>query len=276
MGPSVVGMAGQIVLVSGGARGIGAALARAHRERGDTVVVADLEPTAPDQHLLDVRDRDAYLRVAEQVLARHGRIDVFHNNAGIAVAGTQAEMTAQHWDDLIDTDLRGVVHGIDAVYPHMRRQRSGHIVVMGSLAGIIPVPAMVPYSAVKSAVVTMSRALRVEARRHGVRVTVVCPAFVDTPLLSSFNPGMRPTLANRVGLRLVRQLQGPPMDPDRLAETVLRALPRDPETVLAPRPLAQVAVLGERLVPGVVRRASSLALTRYLSMPVSERTDART
>lgn len=267
-------MSGDVVLVSGGARGIGAALAAAHRGRGDVVVVADHEPTAPDQRLLDVRDADAYRRLAQEVADEHGRIDVFHNNAGIAVAGTMPEMTLQHWDDLIDTDLRGVVHGIEAVYPLMRAQDSGHIVVMGSLAGILPVPAMVPYSSVKSAVVTMSRALRVEARRHGVRVTVVCPAFVDTPLLDNFNPGLRPTLANRVGVRLVRQLQGPPMDPDTLASVVLRALPRNPETILAPRPLAQVAVLGERLVPGLVRRASGLALARYLSMPVPDRSDA--
>lgn len=260
-------MAGRVVLISGGARGIGAALARAHAEQGDTVVVADLEPTGPGQLVLDVRDRAAYARLAQDVVARHGRIDVFHNNAGIAVAGTQAEMTSRHWDDLIDIDLRGVVHGVDAVYPLMRRQRHGHIVVMGSLAGLLPVPAMVPYSSVKAAVVTLGRALRVEARRHGVRVTVVCPAFVDTPLLENFNPGMRPTLANRVGLRLVRQVQGPPLDPDRLARLVLRSLPRDPELVLAPRPLAQLASLGERLAPSVVRRASALALRRYLTMP---------
>lgn len=117
----------------------------------------------------------------------------------------------------------------------------------------------------------MSRSLRVEARRYGVRVSVVCPAFVDTPLLEHFNPGMRPTHANRVGLRLVRQLQGPPMDPDRLARVVLRALPRNPETVLAPWPVAQVAALGERLVPGVVRRASGLALARYLHMREPDR-----
>lgn len=267
-------MSGQVVLISGGARGIGASLARAHRERGDTVVAADHAPTGPDQVLLDVRDRDAYARLAQEVVERHGRIDVFHDNAGIAVAGTMPEMTAQHWDDLIDVDLRGVVHGVDAVYPLMRQQGHGHIVVMGSLAGLIPVPAMVPYSAVKSAVVTMGRALRVEARRHGVRVTVVCPAFVDTPLLDSFNPGMRPTLANRVGVRLVHQLQGPPMDPDRLARVVLRALPRNPETILAPRPLAPLAALGERLAPGIVRRVSALALARYLSMPLPDRSDA--
>lgn len=259
-------MGDQVVLISGGSRGIGAALARAHQERGDIVVVADLRPTEPDHHVLDVRDRVAYDRLAQDVVARHGRIDVFYDNAGIAVAGTQEEMTAQHWDDLIDVDLRGVVHGVDAVYPLMRRQGHGHIVVTSSLAGLVPVPAMVPYSAVKAAVVTMSRALRVEARRHGVKVTVVCPAFVDTPLLRNFNPGMPHTLANRIGVRLVRGVQGPPMDPDRLARLVLDALPRNPETVLAPRPLAQVAALGERLAPWLVRRVSAHFLERYLAM----------
>lgn len=133
-------MSGRVVLISGGARGIGRALAQAHRDRGDTVVVADREPTSPDQHVLDVRDPVAYAQLARDVVALHGSIDVFHNNAGIAVAGTQNELTTQHWDELIDVDLRGVMHGIFAVYPQMREQRHGHIVTMGSLAGVVRCP----------------------------------------------------------------------------------------------------------------------------------------
>lgn len=256
----------QVVLVSGGSRGIGAALARAHRARGDTVVVADRDPLHDDDLALDVRDRAAYRRLAEDLVARHGRIDVFHNNAGIAVAGTLEEMTAAHWDDMIDVNLRGVVHGVDAVYPLMRGQGHGHVVIMASLAGLLPIPAMVPYSSVKSAVVTLARALRVEARRYGVRVTVVCPAFVATPLLTNINPGLPKTGANEAGVRLVSQIQGRPMDPDRLAHRVLAALPGNPETVLAPWPTAHLAVLGERLVPAVGRRVSGLFLHRYLGL----------
>lgn len=256
----------QVVLISGGARGIGAALARAHRARGDTVVVGDLRPLHDDDRILDVRDRDAYRGLAEEVVAVHGRIDVFYDNAGVAVAGVLEEMTPQHWQDQIDVNLRGVVHGVDAVYPHMCQQGHGQLVIMASLAGILPVPAMIPYSSVKSAVVTLGRALRVEARRHGVRVTVVCPAFVATPLLTHINPGLPATGANEVGVRLVRQIQGRPMDPDQLAAVVLRALPRDPEMILAPWPMAHLAVLGERLVPVVGRRASSLFLRRYLRL----------
>lgn len=256
----------QVVLVSGGARGIGAALARAHRARGDTVVVADLRPLHDDDRFLDVRDREAYRVLAEEVLATHGRIDVFYDNAGIAVAGVQEEMTPQHWQDQIDVNLRGVVHGVNAVYPLMCRQGHGRLVIMASLAGLLPIPAMIPYSTVKSAVVTLGRALRVEARRHGVRVSVVCPAFVATPLLTNINPGLPETAANEVGVRLVRQIQGRPMDPDKLAAVVLGALPRDPEMILAPWPLAHLAVLGERLVPAVGRRASGLFLRRYLRL----------
>lgn len=256
----------QVVLISGGARGIGAALARAHRARGDTVVVADLHPLHDDDLPLDVRHRDAYRRLAEEVVATHGGIDVFHNNAGIAVAGVQEEMTPRHWQDQIDINLRGVVHGVDAVYPLMCRQGHGQLVIIASLAGVLPIPAMIPYSAVKSAVVTLGQALRVEARRHGVRVNVVCPAFVATPLLTNINPGLPATGANEIGVRLVRQVQGRPMDPDELALIVLKALPKDPEMILAPWPMAHLAVLGERLVPAVGRRVSGLFLRRYLRL----------
>lgn len=256
----------QVVLVSGGARGIGAALVRAHRARGDTVVVADLRPLHDDDRFLDVRDRQAYGRLAEEVAATHGRIDLFYDNAGIAVAGVLEEMTPQHWQDQIDINLRGVVHGVDAVYPIMCRQGRGQLVIVASLAGILPIPAMIPYSTVKSAVVTLGRALRVEARRHGVQVNVVCPAFVATPLLTNINPDLPETGANEVGVRLVRQIQGRPMGPDKLASVIMKALPRNREMVLAPWPMAHLAVLGERLVPVVGRRASGLFLRRYLSL----------
>ncbi|QFG68304.1 SDR family NAD(P)-dependent oxidoreductase [Ornithinimicrobium pratense] len=256
----------QVVLISGGARGIGAALARAHRARGDTVVVADRDPLHDDDLVLDVRDRDAYRRLAQEVVATHGRIDIFYNNAGIGVAGVQEEMTPQHWQEQIDVNLLGVVHGVDAVYPLVCQQGHGRLVIMASLAGLLPIPAMIPYSSVKSAVVTLGRALRVEARRHGVQVNIVCPAFVATPLLTNINPGLPATGANEVGVRLVRQVQGGPMDPDRLAAVVLKALPKDPEMILAPWPTAHLAVLGERLVPAVGRRVSGLFLRRYLRL----------
>jgi NAD(P)-dependent dehydrogenase (short-subunit alcohol dehydrogenase family) len=253
----------QVVLISGGASGIGAALATAHIMAGDTVVVADLHPRDPSHVLLDVRDRQAFARVAQDVAEQHGRIDVFYDNAGIGVAGGIEELTPAHWDSAIDVNLRGMVHGVEAVYPIMRAQGHGHIVITASLAGLIPVPLLGPYTVTKHAVVALARVLRLEAASSGVRVSALCPAFVNTPLLDNINPGSPPTRANRVGVALVRRVQGKPLQPEQVAAIVLAALPRNPEIILAPRLLGRLALMAERLVPGVVRRLSSYEIGRY-------------
>jgi NAD(P)-dependent dehydrogenase (short-subunit alcohol dehydrogenase family) len=253
----------RIVLVSGGASGIGAALATAHVMAGDTVVVADSQPRDPSHVQLDVRDREAFARVARDVVDQHGRIDLFYDNAGIGVAGGIEELTPAHWDSAIDVNLRGMIHGVEAVYPIMRAQGQGHIVITASLAGLIPVPLLGPYTVTKHAVVALARVLRLEAAASGVRVTAVCPAFVQTPLLDNINPGTAQTKANRIGVALVRRVQGKPMLPEEVAAIVLAALPRNPEIILAPRVLGRLAALAERLAPGVVRRVSAYEIGRY-------------
>ena len=222
----------RVVLVSGGASGIGAALATAHVMAGDTVVVADLHPRDPSHVLLDVRDREAFAAVARAVVDRHGRIDVFYDNAGIAVAGGIEELTPEHWDSAIDVNLRGVIHGVEAVYPVMRAQGHGHIVITASLAGLIPVPLLGPYTVTKHAVVALARVLRLEAAASGVRVSALCPAFVQTPMLGNINPGTAPTGANRMGAALGRRAQGRPIQPEQVAAIVLAALPRNPEIII--------------------------------------------
>jgi NAD(P)-dependent dehydrogenase (short-subunit alcohol dehydrogenase family) len=253
----------RVVLISGGASGIGAALATAHVMAGDTVVVADLNPRDPSHVLLDVRDREAFARVARDVAEQHGQIDLFYDNAGIAVAGGIEELTPAHWDSAIDVNLRGMVHGVEAVYPIMRAQGHGHIVITASLAGLIPVPLLGPYTVTKHAVVALARVLRLEAAASGVKVTAVCPAFVDTPLLQNINPGSPPTGANRVGVALVRRVQGRPISPEQVATIVLAALPRNPEIIVAPRVLGRLGALAERVLPGVVRRLSAYEVSRY-------------
>lgn len=253
----------RVVLVSGGASGIGAALATAHALAGDTVVVADLHPRDPSHVQLDVRDREAFAAVARAVVDRHGRIDVFYDNAGIAVAGGIEELTPEHWDSAIDVNLRGVIHGVEAVYPVMRAQGHGHIVITASLAGLIPVPLLGPYTVTKHAVVALARVLRLEAAASGVRVSALCPAFVQTPMLGNINPGTAPTKANRMGAALGRRAQGRPMQPEQVAAIVLAALPRNPEIITAPRLLGRLGALAERLAPGVVRRVSTYEIGRY-------------
>jgi NADP-dependent 3-hydroxy acid dehydrogenase YdfG len=108
-------------------------------------------------------------------MQQYGRIDYLFNNAGIGIGGEVDSFTLHDWSDIIDVNLRGVVHGIQAVYPIMIRQRCGHIVNTASMAALITTVGQAGYTATKHAVVGLSKALRVEAEHHGVQVSVLCP-----------------------------------------------------------------------------------------------------
>ena len=89
----------------------------------------------------------------------------------------------QHWDRIIDINIRGVIHGVHAVYPGMVARGSGHIINTASVAGLAPAPLLVPYATTKHAVVGLSISLRAEAAAYGVKVSVLCPSAIETPIL---------------------------------------------------------------------------------------------
>src|SRR3546814_10128194 len=109
--------------------------------------------------------------------------DVCSFDLGISLGGATHEMSAEHWDRIIDVNIRGVVNGIRAVYPSMIQRESGQIVNVASGAGLVAPPFVAAYAMTKNAVVGLSAALRAEAALHGVRVTVLCPGAVETPVL---------------------------------------------------------------------------------------------
>jgi NAD(P)-dependent dehydrogenase (short-subunit alcohol dehydrogenase family) len=236
----------RVAIVTGGGSGIGEALCRALAARGDTVVVADIDAPAAERVAadlgslataakVDVRDAAGVQAVVDDTVAQHGRLDLMFNNAGIGVGGDVLELTLAHWDRIIDINLRGVVHGVQAAYPVMARQRSGSIVNTASMAGLTAPAYMTPYVTTKHAVVGLSMALRAEAKAHGVNVTVVCPFFVDTPILDSFGPEDLPKPPSlREGLRPQAQKLGI-YSPQALAQDVLRGVDRKRAMVVAPR-----------------------------------------
>ena len=135
------------VVVTGGGSGIGEAVCRAFAARGDAVVVADIDGASAERVAgdigarataakVDVRDASAVQALVDDTVSAHGRIDVMVNNAGIAVGGDALDLTVAHWDRIIDVNLRGVVHGVQAAYPVMARQGTGHIVNTASMAGL--------------------------------------------------------------------------------------------------------------------------------------------
>jgi len=187
------------VLVTGGGGGIGRAVAEQMALRGAFVVVSDLHAeragaVAKTIHdaggraraaSLDVTDAAAFRQLVDEIVLEHGRIDYLFNNAGIGVTGEVRDLPDGAWDRVVDVNLRGVVHGVEAVYPHMIRQGSGHIFNTACIAGLVPLPMTAPYCATKHAVVALSTALRSEAAALGVKVSVVCPGTVDTGMFEA-------------------------------------------------------------------------------------------
>lgn len=271
----------QVALVTGGASGIGRSIAAALASRGHAVVVADVdEPAARETAAdlttraassggvveavgLDVTDRAAFAAVAREVADGYGSLDLLFNNAGIGVGGLVDELGDEHWDRTLAVNLHGVVHGVQAVTPIMTAQRRGHIVNTASMAGLMTVPMMLPYTTSKHAVVALSRSLRAELKPDGVKVTAVCPAFVATPLLDNLNPGMAPTHATLGVRQMAAHLQphGLP-GPDAVAEAVLRGVARNKAVVVFPRS-QWLVVAAQRWAPSLVHAVIDREVVAY-------------
>ncbi len=246
---SVSGSSGaSVAIVTGGASGIGRAMGLQLGRRGVEVVVADRQTdlaaeVARDIEAaggraravpLDVRDFAAFRAVVDDAVSRGRRLEYLFNNAGIGVAGEMDGYSLEDWNDVLDVNLRGVVHGIQCAYGVMIRQGSGHIVNTASMAGLVPAVGEGSYTATKYAVVGLSRSLRIEAKRHGVRVSVLCPGAIRTPILSGGKFGR----INVPGItdEKMRSLWEPlrPMDVDVFARRVLAAIDRNEAVIIEP------------------------------------------
>ena len=261
-------------IITGGASGIGAALAEALGRRGVALWLADRQGALAEDLAartratggvataveLDVRDADAFRGVVEEVIGHAGRLDYLFNNAGIAITGEASEHSAADWTNIVDVNLRGVANGIQAAYPVMIRQRFGHIVNTASMAGLIPMPMQIGYSATKFAVVALSRVLRMEAKLHGVQVTVVCPGAVRTPILYGGRYGrFTASLDERVLAPVVERLR--PMDAAPLARRILAGVERNRAVIVEPAWCRALWYLA-RLSPALADRVSALLLTQ--------------
>lgn len=255
---------GSSVFITGGASGIGRALARAASAGGAAVRVADVDAEGAQRTAdecgpgatwcqLDVRDADA-VRDAVEAFARHaGRIDFLFNNAGIGVGGEAHEIPLPDWRRAIDVNVYGVLNGVLAAYPLMLRQGSGHIVNTASLAGLVPAPLLTPYALTKHAVVGLSTSLRAEAAAHGVRVSVLCPAAIETPILDKGIPPDSAVPWIPDVRRFLTTLAGPPYPVERCAQETLAAVARNDAVIVLPARARFGWRLG-RLFPVLIER----------------------
>jgi NAD(P)-dependent dehydrogenase (short-subunit alcohol dehydrogenase family) len=176
----------RVALVTGASSGIGEAAARALVGAGFTVYGTSRRATTGEKRgdvvflPLDVTDDDSVAAAVREVLDRSGRIDVLVNNAGLGVAGAAEESSLEQARALFETNLFGSIRMTRAVLPHMREQRSGRIINVSSIVGLIPVPYMALYASSKHALEGYSESVDHEVREHGVRVLLVEPGFTKT------------------------------------------------------------------------------------------------
>ncbi|PKM21926.1 MAG: short chain dehydrogenase [Gammaproteobacteria bacterium HGW-Gammaproteobacteria-14] len=221
------------ILITGGASGLGLALAREAGAHGYRVAIADIHEQRGEEArqglaeqgidsmftLCDVR-RDKDLRNAVQrVVRRWGRLDVMVNNAGVAGAGLFEAIGEDDWQWLLDINLMGVVRGSRAAITEMKRVGQGHLVNIASMAGLTPPPGMASYNVAKAGVVSLSETLRSELAPLNIHVTLVCPSFFRTNLGESLRTPDPVTRA-----RFERMLSNNDMTAEQIATVILKAV----------------------------------------------------
>jgi len=237
-----------VVLITGGARGIGAATASLFAAHGAKVWIGDIdygEAGATAARLarataipLDVTNRESWSAAVATILKTDGHIDVLINNAGIMPLGAFAEESDATTDLIIDVNVRGMLAGMRAVVPHMVTRGRGHVVNVASMAGMIPIPGMVTYNASKYGALGASLAARQEYAGTGVTVSAILPAAVRTELAS--------------GAPLGKGL--PAVDPEDVATAIVKTLSTRKARVSVPGWIWRLWSLTETLVPEPMMR----------------------
>ncbi|MCW2866944.1 MAG: short-chain dehydrogenase, partial [Marmoricola sp.] len=216
------------VLVTGGASGLGASLARAFRERGDRVLVGDVAPVpSGDSVHLDVRSDDDWAAARAWVEQEWGGLDVLVNNAGVAGGGRLDVAGLDEWQWITEINLFGVVRGTRTFTPLFKQQRSGHIVNVASLAGLVHPAGMASYNAVKAGVVALSETTAHELAQWDVRCSVVCPSYFRTGLVEAMQGA-----DTAVGQVIGGLVANAPLGPDDIAAAVLEGMDAGEEVIL--------------------------------------------
>jgi short-subunit dehydrogenase len=238
---------GKTIAITGAARGIGHATAKALLARGGRVVIGDRDVAALESAVaglskfgqvsgypLDVTDKESFATFLDKARTDGaGHVDVLINNAGVMPVGHFLEQTEQSIRSSIEVNVYGVLTGCQLVLPEMVKRRSGHVINIASMAGMVAVPGQVVYAGTKFAVVGLSTAMADEFAPHGVEVTVILPTFTNTELIA----GTKATGAQK------------PVEPEDIAAAIVKALDKPKTHVSVPAPLRFVGAATSMLGP---------------------------
>lgn len=235
----------KVAIVTGGASGIGKALCSELVNQHVFVIIADINQTdgkhvEAELNKSEAQSRFEYVDVTNfanmevlitKVYSEFGRLDYLFNNAGMAMYGELYDMSIKDWQEIIDINLWGVINGTQIGYKLMKEQGFGHIINTASAAGLGPSPISSAYSTTKHAVVGLTSSLHYEAKEFGVKVSTLCPAFVDTPIFD------RAKAININKSVIKQQLQKQKlMTPQQLAKLALKGAHKN-KRIICPMPL---------------------------------------
>jgi len=239
----------KICIVTGGAQGIGRSLCDELARHGAYVVMADINFESLEKEAdsllekglkvkavhLDVTDEKGFKKIIQDTAAEHGQLDYLFNVAGTAVIGETQDVTIDHWKKVFDVNLNGVAYGAFHAYQLMAKQGSGHIVNLSSVEGVLPFPSSVSYVGTKHAVFGITESLWVEAADMGIDLTVVCPGYIRTPMLTdseAVNTTME-TWRSSFLVVLFEKLSA--ITPDICAELILNGVAKKKAIVFTPK-----------------------------------------
>jgi NAD(P)-dependent dehydrogenase (short-subunit alcohol dehydrogenase family) len=249
--------------VTGAASGLGAALVRAYAARGDRVLATDASEEGLEEHphalRLDITSDDDWSAARAWVGEHWGGLDVLVNNAGVAGGGRIDVATMHEWSRVTEVNLFGTVRGTRAFVPVFKAQRSGQLVNIASLAGLVHPAGMASYNAVKAAVVAFTETAGHELAAYGVHCAVVCPSYFRTNLMA----GMRGA-DERVGAIVAGLVASSSLTADDIAVEVLAGLDRGEELIIPDEPARRAHALkqNERAAYDAVMRQQAAKLNQ--------------
>ncbi len=258
----------KVVFITGGAGGIGLELARQLTAAGARVVVTDRDAEGCERAArelgegvvawpLDVADSEAFEAVLQRAWDEFGRVDILVNNAGFGMAGEIADIDTGMWERIVAVNLMGVVHGCRLAFPRMSAQGGGQIVNIASMFGLLPGPLYAPYVTTKHAVVGLSRSLRLEGRAAGIKVSAICPGFIETAIVENSE------VANVDKSRARETIPFRFLPVADAVREILKGVAQDRDVVIFPVEMRLLCGL-DRVAPGLVGRLleRNLAATR--------------